>query len=172
MIKEILSLFLISTSIFAFEQNFILHGSKTTPLWSIKVPENQTKPLGVKIKGQPAPKKGTLDSMGNSCDFIPVGHNKILVEVGIKDINTGLYYDRTFIDNVGINEISSEKFLKIIPHNRSMTLDIIKVSWDYTCLYHTTNTKDFDKFHHSYTMYCPWAPVWEDDCISFQLIFQ
>jgi hypothetical protein len=166
---NLLIFFIYCTSIFAFEQSFVFHGQKNASVWSIPLAENQTLPVTFKIKALPTPKKGTIDSKGVACDFIPVGHKKILVELGIKDINTGLYYDRTIIDNVAINEESNEKTLKVIPNKRSMSLDIIGISWDYTCSYHSENTKGFDKFHRSYSQYCPWDQVWPDDCIAFSL---
>jgi hypothetical protein len=168
----LLTLLIYCTSIFAFEKSFIFHGKKDTPVWSIPLPENQTLPVTLKIKALAAPKKGTIDSTGVACEFVPVGHKKILVELGIKDINTGLYYDRTIIDNVEINEESVVKNLKVIPGKRNMSLDVIGISWDYTCTYHQTNTPGFDQKHHSYTQYCPWDQVWPDDCIAFTLQYQ
>jgi hypothetical protein len=165
----LLILFIYCTSIFSFEQSFVFHGQKKTPAWSIPLPENQTLPLTLKIKAVRTPDKGTIDSSGITCNFVPVGHEKILVELGIKDINTGLYYDRIIVDNIEINEESIEKTLKIIPNKRNMSLDIIGISWDYTCKYHLENTQGFDKFHHSYSQYCPWDQVWPDDCIAFTL---
>jgi len=170
--RALICLLIYSSTLFAFEQSFIFHGKKDGPLWSIQVPKNQTNSLTLKIQALPTPTKGTKDSLGNVCEFIPVGHNKILIELGTKDLNTGLYFDRTIIDNIAINEESKEKILKVVPNNREMTLDIISISWDYTCNYHLENTKGFDKFHRSYSQYCPWDQVWPYDCVAFKLQYQ
>jgi hypothetical protein len=155
----------------------IVHGQTTANnvAWSTKsyLPKNLPRAalstddyLAVRIKALAGPAKGTASSIGNTCQFLPVGYKQIRVTVRVVGKGTNAAsFSQTFTANVDdysdIHEFQ-------VPTGSGFDFEVLKPEWDHSCTYAKLNGSWYDNVE---SPECPLGAVWARDCIAFELQF-
>lgn len=105
-----------------------------------------------------------VDSRGNNCAYDAMAYTKLNVGVRVRKQGTGSgdYYQ---FQNIRVNGASKVHEFSVPASSNPLVIDILNVEWDYECIYYALDG------YHNYPYSCPFANVWQYDCVSFDLQF-
>ena len=121
--------------------------------------------FNVRVRAQAGPAQNTLDTRSIACQYNNSIYNKLLVTLCVRKQNGSCIYTQTF-DDVPVGQVSKVKEFNIpLSTAEPLVIDVLDVQWDYTCISYG------EQGFSNQTGYCPWAPVWDTQCVKFDVQF-
>lgn len=124
--------------------------------------------FNLRVLARSAPSQGSMSVDGTSCNFQALPYQKLQIDVCVRATSgtCNVSNTHTFSD-VPINQASRVKRF-LVPQGTPdpLVVEIKDVQWDYTCTYYGTPGSGT-----SGSEYCPFAPVWPNDCVKFDFQF-
>lgn len=109
--------------------------------------------------------QGVNDSRGIPCNFVPLPYKKLNIGVRVRrrDAVSGDYYH---FRDVGVNQFSNVKEFVVPPNvTEPLVIEISDLEWDYSCTHYSLAG------HSNVTGYCPYARIWDTQCVRLQFEF-
>lgn len=123
--------------------------------------------FNLRVLARSAPSQGGFAVDGTTCNYQALPYQKLQIDVCVRSTSgtCNVSNTHTFSD-VPINQASRiKKFLVPQGTPDPLVVEIKDVQWDYTCTYYGNPTSG------SGAAYCPFAPVWPNDCVRFDFQF-
>lgn len=121
--------------------------------------------FNVRVRAQKGPAQNTNDVRNIPCSYVNDLYKKLEVTLCLRSSNGTCVQTHTFSD-IPLGQVSKIKEFTV-PGNTAnpLVLEVLDVQWDYTCTYYGQGG------FNNELGYCPFAPIWDTQCVKFDLQF-